>query len=366
MRMWFVNLVCLSLLSSCASEPTAPGKLVMEEFVLSASFDGSSGPYVADLDTMVIRPDDNQAHPLAVINHGTIGHAEKRTFPKEMRGIAQEFARRGWIAVAFTRRGFGKSGGRFAEGLGKYPAAEYERSGRAAASDIREVIRLMAGKAYVNANRVISVGFSTGGFATVALTADPPPGLVAAINFAGGNGSLGPGSFVHNEAALIDAFGKFGKTSRIPMLWVYAVNDRSFGPALAKKLCDAFKDGGGKVDFIETAPLGNDGHQMFTRVYASVWTHYMDDFLAKQNLKLMEGLIAVDDETGVNFPSQLNPTLKKGFLDYLDAGDHKAFAVSSSQSWNWVNKQVSAEAAEKNVLRGCNDCNVVSIDGHAP
>ena len=37
---------------------------------------------------------------------------------------------------------------------------------------------------------VSAVGVSAGGFATVALTASAPQGLVAAINFAGGRGSL--------------------------------------------------------------------------------------------------------------------------------------------------------------------------------
>ena len=75
---------------------------------------------------------------------------------------------------------------------------------------------------------MIAVGHSAGGFASVALSADPPPGLVAAISFAGGRGSRADDE-VCSEDALVKAFATFGKTSRIPLLWVYAANDRFFG-----------------------------------------------------------------------------------------------------------------------------------------
>jgi len=372
MRKWIIKLFWLLLLlqlSSCALEPVAPGKLVTEEFMLPASFVGTSGPYIANLDAMVIRPDDAQRHPLAVINHGTDGRAPKKMSPKEMRGMAQEFARRGWVAIIFTRRGYGKSDGLFEDGPRKYTAADYERVGRAGASDIREVIRLMADKPYVDAARVISVGVSGGGFATVALTADPPPGLVAGINFAGGQASAlpnGSGFTVHNESALLEVFGRFGKTSRIPMLWVYALNDSHFGPALAKQAYAIFTEAGGKAEFVAAPALGVDGHALFIRMYASIWTRYVDAFLLRKNMKLMDGLIAVEDEAGVDYPPHMSPAIKATFLDYLDAGDHKAFAMSYAQGWSWVSKQVSGEAAAQNALKGCATCFVVSIDGHAP
>jgi hypothetical protein len=41
----------------------------------------------------------------------------------------------------------------------------------------------------VDDTHVLAMGVSTGGFTSVALTAMAPPGLVAAINFAGGRGS---------------------------------------------------------------------------------------------------------------------------------------------------------------------------------
>jgi hypothetical protein len=70
---------------------------------------------------------------------------------------------------------------------------------------------------------------------SVALTAQAPSGLVAAISFAGGRGSRDDDD-VCNPDGLVQAFATFGKTSRVPMLWVYATNDLFFGPDLARRL----------------------------------------------------------------------------------------------------------------------------------
>ena len=59
----------------------------------------------------------------------------------------------------------------------------------------------------IDATRIISVGQSAGGFATVALTADPPAGLVAAISFAGGRGSPRDGEVCADER-LVAAFAR--------------------------------------------------------------------------------------------------------------------------------------------------------------
>ncbi len=76
---------------------------------------------------------------------------------------------------------------------------------------------------------MIAVGSSAGGFASIALSATAPPGLVAAISFAAGRGSRADDD-VCDEEALVRAMAAFGRTSRIPMLWIYAENDKFFRP----------------------------------------------------------------------------------------------------------------------------------------
>jgi len=296
-------LVLLPLLSGCDTLPSeklpvTPGHLVMERMMLPAQFKKSNGSYyMANLDALVIRPDDNQAHPLAVINHGFEPINYGAVSVDEFQERAMEFARRGWVTVVFTRRGYGRSGGWFIEGardLGKFSLI---RAGETPAEDICEAIRLMAKKSYVDPSRVISVGISGGGYASIALTANPPPGLVAAINFAGGMGIADAASVPRFNESLTKAVATFGKTSRIPMLWIYAENDRTASPALARQLFSAFVGAGANAEFIAApnfASYKNDGHYLF-RYGIPVWTPYVDTFLQKQGLKLMDGLISVSN-----------------------------------------------------------------------
>ena len=52
-------------------------------------------------------------------------------------------------------------------------------AGVAGSADLKKTIEFVAHRPDVDPTHIIAVGVSAGGFATVALTADPPPGLVA-------------------------------------------------------------------------------------------------------------------------------------------------------------------------------------------
>src|SRR5262249_18128228 len=92
-----------------------------------------------------------------------------------------------------------------------------------------------------------------------------------AMNFAGGRGSQGDNN-VCNPDALVQAYGVFGKTSRVPMLWVYAANDLFFWPALAHRFYEAFRAGGGNAKFIDAPASGDDGHYLYSTVTRPLWT----------------------------------------------------------------------------------------------
>jgi dienelactone hydrolase len=195
-----------------------------------------------DLEAIVVRPDDRQPHPLAVINHGSPREPQDRPrmSPFGMWSQAAAFARRGWTAVAFMRRGYGHSAGQWAHPRGGCSDRDYAAAGSTEASDIAAVARYMSGQDYVSKGRWISVGVSAGGFATVALTANAPRDLAAAIAFAPGRGSSGPDT-VCGESQLVAAFAQYGKTSRVPLLWVSADNDHFFGSPLVARMTGAFR-----------------------------------------------------------------------------------------------------------------------------
>jgi dienelactone hydrolase len=212
---------------------------------------------------------------------------------------------------------------------------------------------------------VISVGRSAGGFASVALAADPPPGLVAVVSFAGGRGSLADGE-VCNQDALVRAFGQFGATARVPMLWVYARNDQYFGPDLAQALHRAFTASGGKAELIQAPDFGEDGHTLFSRQGIPVWTPYVDAFLGR--LGLVSGTPPpAPARAQASPPGALSANGRKAFAAYLEAPGHKAFAMSAKGSFSWRSGRRTPEEAAQEAREACAEhaetsCRVVMLD----
>lgn len=179
------------------------------------------------------------------------------------------------------RRGYGDSGGNYAEST-ECDNADYVSVGRAGATDIRAAIEFLRRRPDVDPQRIVSVGLSAGGFSSVALAEDAPRGLVAVINFAGGRGSRRPDEVCAPER-LIQAFSVFGKKSRVPMLWVYAQNDRFFSATLSKRFHSAFTGAGGVAEYVLHPAFDEDGHRLFARGI-KLWTPVVDEFLRKQKL----------------------------------------------------------------------------------
>ena len=302
----------------------------------------------------MVRPDDDLAHPLALLTHGTPRDSSQRHEVTALSMVpqAREFARRGWTAVIVVRRGYGTSGGGYAEdarACSRHP--DYSVAGRESAKDLRASITYLQTVAQVDASRIISVGVSAGGFANVALTADPPANLVAAISFAGGRGSKGPDQ-VCNPYDLVRAFGEFGRTSRVPMLWIYAENDHFFGPPLASAFYDAFTRGGGRVSFVRAAAFRGDGHGLFAGGI-SLWTPTLDAFLATQNLTLRTDLLPLPVAPDVAPPGSLSADAQEEWRYFLTLPEHKAFAVSAGGHFAYTYGRASDKDARKQALDRC-------------
>jgi len=292
----------LSSMSGCdtlQSEglPVAPGHLVMEKVMIPAHFKNKEGVYTANLDAIIVRPDDDQIHPLVLINHGFDPFNHKLRYIDDFQRQTMEFARRGWVAVAFSRRGYGHSEGEFVENVKKdcdVPA--FITAGVVPTADMREVRSFMAGKSYVDASRMIAVGHSGGGYDMIALTAKPLPGLLAAIDFAGEVRTAKPDLESCYNETLMKAVAHFGATSRTPMLWVYAGNDIESPVEVGRRMYKAFTDAGGNAELIDNVWFPGDGHNLFFHPEGiPIWAPYVDAFLEKQGLKLMDGLIPVSN-----------------------------------------------------------------------
>lgn len=292
----------LSLLFGCAKAASedvtkSQGRLVVEHMKLPARFRREDGSfYIAYLDAIVARPDDDQVHPLAVINHGYDPNDYKVRYIDDFKYQTIEFARRGWVAVAFSRRGYGHSEGDFSEKVSNCGEAAVVQGAIIPTEDIKEVIRLMKQSSYVDGSKVLAIGHSGGGYAMLALAANPPPGLVAAINFAGAVAGATPDYQSCLTDVLLRAVAKFGRTARIPMLWIYAENDRYSPIVLGKKMYDVFVGKGGNAEFVNGIWYGYEGHNLFFKPESiSVWTPYVDAFLQKNGLKLRENFLSARD-----------------------------------------------------------------------
>lgn len=333
-----------------SAAPALADGLVQEALPIPASFaDGSS----LTLEGLLIRPEGRGPFPVAILTHGAPRDAADRPSmtPLRLAPQAREFARRGWATLVVMRRGYGNSAGPYVESSGLCKDPDYLQSGQRSAEDLRQAVRFMARQPFADASKVIAVGVSAGGFASLALSADPPPGLRAVVSFAGGRGSQGENDNVCVPDRLAAAFGSFGRTSRVPTLWIYAENDLFFSPKLARRFLDAFTGAGGKADFVLAPPNGKDGHFLFSAAVPA-WTPVVDRFLAAQGLTLRPTLIALPS-AALAPPPELSERNRAGFKDYLAAADNKAFAVSSTGAYGWKSGQRDVADARRGALENC-------------
>ena len=325
-----------------------------------------AGP--SGLEALLVQPAEPVRHPLAIITHGTPSTATERRAmtPQALLPMALEFARRGWTTVIVMRRGYGTSGGQFAESNPSCDYPDYLGPARQSAKDLRAAISYLSTLPEIDTQRIIAVGVSGGGMAVVALSAEPPPGLVAGVSFAGGSGHIAPDT-VCQPGGLLATFWVLGKTSRIPLLWVYAKNDHYINAELAESLYQQFTEAGGKATFVAAPAFGNEGHFLFSPFGIPVWTVYVDDFLKNQHLRLRTQLLPLPPVPDVRPPAGLTASARQAFQRYLAQPPEKAFAVDTGGIWNYeYGRRTAAEAKETVLMRcrhdGGQNCRVVMIN----
>ena len=220
--------------------------------------------------------------PLVVINHGTSDLTRESVALPVYYWLSRWFVERGYVVLLPQRRGHGATGGPLAEFIGSCADPDHYRSGLIAADDIAASIRYMAKQPFIDANDVIVVGISTGGWASLALASKTPSLARAVINVAGGRGGHAGGQLnaVCGASRLVSAARTYGSTARIPTLWLYSENDSYFGPELAQTMANAWTDSGGKADLEILPPYRDDGHKIADdRAGWNLWGPIIDRFL---------------------------------------------------------------------------------------
>jgi dienelactone hydrolase len=356
---WLRQLADLMLALICAGSPGAfAAAFYSEDLRIPMAEAGSRG-----LEAFLMRPAASGKYPLALISHGSPRDTGDRPgmAARKYRAIAAEFAGRGFAALVVLRRGYGTSPGGRVDSYGSCGRPDYSGALAVAVADLQAAIAAMKSRSDVTTQGMIAIGHSAGGLATMGLAAQAPPGLVAAINFAGGRGSRSEGK-VCGAGALLDVFRKLGTTSRVPMLWVYANNDKFFAPDLAHRFRNAFMAGGGNVTFIDAPAFGSDGHYLFSTGSVAAWTPYVDNFLSAQNLPHAAASIAA-----LLPPRQLGENGQQAFAQFMDHAPHKAFAVAPDGSFGWRSRMPTVDDATREALEACSrhatGCRIYSVDG---
>jgi dienelactone hydrolase len=244
--------------------------------------DGAAGPRTLYLVATLYLPSGPGPFPLLVLSHGTPRDPRLRVAQGRVRYEAQswEFVSRGFAVVIPMRRGYGNSAGDYAEQEGECDQANFYKAGMESARDLLATVRFMRTRPFIDHRRIILAGHSTGGFASLALASLGLPGVLGVINFGGGRGSKKEKNC--SPLSLIEACQWFGRTSRVPTLWLYCENDTFFPPWLAQRMYQAYVEAGGKARLVMLPPFGLEGHSLFTdRRGGALWPQIISQFLAE-------------------------------------------------------------------------------------
>jgi dienelactone hydrolase len=194
----------------------------------------------------------------------------------------REFTKRGFAVIVPMRRGYGDTGGAWAETYFRCSAPDYYAAGVQAAVDLVATLDYARRLEYVNRERIILFGQSAGGFASIAAASRNPPGVVAVVNFSGGRGGqpdTRPGEPCDADG-MTRTIARFAQTIRVPVLWHYAENDRYFAPEHVRAWFRAFEAAGARGTLVMQPPFGNDGHGMFAVAAGlPIWTAAFDAFI---------------------------------------------------------------------------------------
>lgn len=355
-RLGCVIALLVFLLSPALADPALPGLVRQDRMVPITLADGSQ----VRLETMILRPDRPGRFPLVVLVHGTnpaagqaFRVAAQRQSSTDLLNPAVAFAQRGYAVASIMRRGFGHSEGRFAETLsGPCNDRDYLAVARIAAEDVTGALATLRGEPWVDPDRVLLMGHSTGGFAVTAAAADNPADVIGVLNFEAAHGSV-PGRICSPDHLVEDA-GIFGRTARVPALWIYSENDRSAPPALGRRMFDAYVASGAPAQLQILPPYGVDGHAMVPMGPADSWWPAVESFLNQLRLPTSV-LVDLPPPAPIPAPTPLNAACTGYFDSYVRAWtDAKAYAWNREGHCSSVTSaQRTVDDAKSEAMRQC-------------
>ncbi len=225
--------------------------------------------------------------PTVIINHGSPpgGAPERAKMDPKYTAAAEQFVKWGFVVVVPTRRGYGGTGGRWAEDSGNCDNPNFYKGGLESAKDINAALRYAAALPQVDAKRIVLLGQSAGGWGVLATATQPAVEVKAVINFAGGRGGHKNQQANNNCSpdSLVRAAGDYGAETKLPTLWIYTENDSFFAPELAKRMFESYQSHGGKGRMLALPAFARDGHTLFGSGL-TVWKPIVESYLKENEL----------------------------------------------------------------------------------
>lgn len=231
------------------------------------------------LEIVAAKPEGQGPFPTVVFNHGSTGKGQNRSVYSRTVApavIAEYFVGQGWLTLFPQRRGRGKSGGIYGEGLatdgsGYSCDADIAITGFGRAiEDIDAVISHLHDRADVNRNRMIIAGVSRGGILSIACAGMRPQIFHGCISFNGGWLGAGCPSHAYVNPLLFER----GASSGVSSLWLHGSRDQYYNTGHCRANFDRFISAGGHGKFL-IAPMG---HALMFK--PALWKEHVNRYLS--------------------------------------------------------------------------------------
>jgi dienelactone hydrolase len=238
---------------------------------------GPGGARVS-LEATLYRPAGSGPHPVVVFNHGSTGGGTVAP-AVTLRPTRQApfFVERGFAVLAPMRRGRGASDGAHGEYEGTCDPDVLGRGLARALEDMDAAMAYLRTEPWADPARVVIAGQSRGGLLAVAYAAERPGAVRGVINFAGGWTTQGCDE--RGRGFNLATFATAGGRARVPMLWLYAEQDRFYSVPWIRRYYDGFDRAGGTAALHVFPAFGGDGHRLVDRV--EIWSAAAAEFLRR-------------------------------------------------------------------------------------
>ncbi len=231
------------------------------------------------LELVVARPKSNGPRPTLIFNHGSTGRGIPSMFSRTNcpSAVQDYFTKRGWLVLFPQRRGRGKSGGKYGEGLaegGIGYSCEIETTMRGferAVEDLDAVMDHIKTRDDVDFGKIAVGGVSRGGILSIAYAGMRPTAFSGAINFNGGWLGVGCPTYETINPLIF----KMGASAKISTLWLHGTKDNYYPISHCRGNFDAFIAAGGKGTFI----AAQGGHALISKPL--LWMNALDNYLGQ-------------------------------------------------------------------------------------